>query len=88
MGYERAKRLKYSTEPTSTTADLEYDAMAVQPNNETRALVDLVSTIFTNDSLSSEPSGSQLDFGKDHDWSEASVMVSADMKLAQHAKIN
>jgi hypothetical protein len=87
MGYERAKRLKHSTEPTSATADIEYDAMAVQPDKETRELVDLVSTIFTNDSLSSEP-GCQLDFGRDHDWSEASVMVRAEIKLAQNANLN
>jgi hypothetical protein len=74
LGYERAKRLKFAKEPTTKTADINYDAMAVQPDKETKDLVDLVSTIFANDDRSDE-ARSSYDFGLTHDWSRASVKV-------------
>jgi hypothetical protein len=74
IAYERAKRLKFSKEPTAKTADIEYHAMAVQADDETKELVDLVSTIFTNDEMESE-TGSGLDFGESHDWSKPSIEV-------------
>jgi hypothetical protein len=74
LGYERAKRLKFSKEPTSETADIDYEAMTVQPDEDTRDLVDLVSTIFT-DSQDPSESSAKYDFGKDHNWSTPAVMV-------------
>jgi hypothetical protein len=74
LGYERAKRLKFAKEPTAKTADIDYDAMAVQPDKETKDLVDLVSTIFANDNGSDE-ARSSYDFGLTHDWSRACVEV-------------
>jgi hypothetical protein len=74
LGYERARRLKHSKEPTSETADINYDTMACQADEETVELVDLVGTIFATYDASFEEC-SQLDFGKNHDWSKKSVKV-------------
>jgi hypothetical protein len=76
LGYERAKRLKFSKEPTCKTADIEYEAMVVQPDEETQDLVDLVSTIFAKDDPASG-TGSPLDFGRDHNWSQPCIDVSS-----------
>ena len=42
LGFERAKRLKFAIEPTTKTADIDYDTTAVQPDKETKVLVDLI----------------------------------------------
>lgn len=75
LGYERAKRLKFSKEPISKTGDLEYEAMTVQPDKETQELVELVSTIFAK----GDPESGQttpFDFGQDYNWSKPCIKVS------------
>jgi hypothetical protein len=74
LGYERARRLKHSKEPTSESNEINYDTMAIQPDEETTELVDLVGTIFATYDAAFEEC-SQLDFGKDHNWSKKSVKV-------------
>ena len=74
LGFERAKRLKFAKEPTTKTADIDYDAKAVQPDEETKVLVDLVSTIFASeDNAAGEMSN--LDFGRSFQWSKPCVEV-------------
>jgi hypothetical protein len=74
LEYKRAKRLKFVKEPTTKTADIDYDAMSDQADSETKDLVDLVSTIFANGDVSDE-ARSAYDFGLSHDWSKACVKV-------------
>jgi hypothetical protein len=75
VAYARAKLMRYSKEPTTKTADIAYDSVAATVDDETRALVELVGTIFTDEHFDSDTI-SNLDFGKDHDWSSTSVDVS------------
>jgi hypothetical protein len=75
LGYEQAMRLKFSKEPTSKTGDIEYEAMAVQPDKETQELVELVSIIFAK----GDPESGQttpFDFGQDFNWSRPCIKVS------------
>jgi hypothetical protein len=74
LGYERARRLKHSKEPTSESNDINYDTMAIQPDKETTELVDLIGTIFGTYDASCEEC-SKLDFGKNHNWSKKCVKV-------------
>ena len=75
VAFARAKLMRYSKEPTTNTADIAYDSVAATVDDETRALVELVGTIFTDEDFDSDTL-SNLDFGKDHDWSSTSVDVS------------
>jgi hypothetical protein len=68
-------RLKFSKEPTSKTGDIEYEAMAVQPDKETQEIVELVSTIFVKDNPASGQT-TPFDFGQDYNWSEPCIKVS------------
>jgi len=64
--------LKFAKEPTTKTADIDYDTTAVQPDEETKVLVDLVSTIFASEDNSADEM-TNLDFGKAFQWSKPCV---------------
>jgi hypothetical protein len=75
VAYERARVMKHKRDPTTSTADIAYDTAAAGADEETRALVELVGTIFTGDEDPDEGL-SNLDYGKHHNWSEPCVKVS------------
>jgi hypothetical protein len=74
IAYDRAKRAKYCKDPTTKTADIEYDTCQVNPDAETKELVDLVSNFFAEESEDSEDMA-KFDFGESHNWSEPSIEV-------------
>jgi hypothetical protein len=80
LGYERAKRLHFSKEPTSDKADISYDSFACEPDEETKELVALVSTIFAKEDTTNE--ALILDFGLDYDWCIPSIDVSKDVTIS------
>ena len=80
VAYERARLMKHKKEPTTSTADIAYDTVAAGADEETRALVDLVGTIFTQED-DPDDGISNLDYGKGHDWSKPCVEVSSDIDL-------
>jgi hypothetical protein len=63
----------FSKKPTSEKADISYDSIACEPDEETKELVALVSTIFAKEDISNDVL--LLDFGLDHDWSIPSIKV-------------
>ena len=76
VAYERARLMKHRKEPTTSTADIAYVTAAAGADEETRALVDLVGTIFTANEDPDEGL-SNLDYGKQYNWSEPCVKVSS-----------
>lgn len=76
VAYRRARLMSYKKDPTTSTADIAYDTAAAGADEETRALVELVGTIFTGDDNPDEGL-SNLNYGKDHNWTEPCVKVSS-----------
>jgi hypothetical protein len=74
IGYNRAKLLKNAKEPTTRVSDIDYDTFTVKPDEETRVLVDLVSTIFASEEETSDKS-SELDLGKTYPWDKPTIQV-------------
>jgi hypothetical protein len=78
LGYERARLLHFSKEPTSEKADISYDSFACEPDEETKELVALVSTIFAKEDTTNE--AVLLNYGLDHDWSIPGINVSSSLE--------
>lgn len=75
VAYDRARMMKHKMDPTTSTSDIAYDTVVAGADEETIELVDLVGTIFTEDDYADDEL-CNLDFGKDHDWSNPCVKVS------------
>ena len=67
--------MKHKKDPTTSTTDIAYESVAAGADEETKELVDLVGTIFTDD-VYADDDLSNMDFGKNHDWTKPCVIVS------------
>jgi hypothetical protein len=77
VSYERAKLMKLSkVEPTSKTADIDYDTFTVRPDPDLKNLVDLANTIYSNYNGDKDATGITYDYGNNYDGSERSISVS------------